>query len=219
MAGVVYILHRRKRHKNLAGVLYFHRISNFRMGGTVVKNINMFRKLCGDAALSNAVVVTNVQGEVDPCVVGEREAELMSNDAFFKQVIEGGARMARHEGTVTSAEGIIRPLLNNHPLPLLIQIELVNRGKNLLLSSAGRELNRKLGVQVRKYEEEMQDLREELEEVIRDGNELMERLLKEQRENLVGEINWCKEETEKLAFDFNKEWERIETKLRDPWKR
>ena len=33
----------------LAGIIYFHRISDLRMSGTLTRNFRMFRGLCGDA--------------------------------------------------------------------------------------------------------------------------------------------------------------------------
>lgn len=32
----------------LAGILYLHRIGDNRLGGTAMKNLRMFKKLCGD---------------------------------------------------------------------------------------------------------------------------------------------------------------------------
>ena len=180
-----------------------------------MKNIKMFRKLCGDSALPNAVVVTNMWGEVNPREVGEaREAELKNKDAFFKQVIEKGAQMARHERTVTSAEAIIRPLLSKRPLPLLIQMELVDRGKDVLQTSAGKELNRELNAQISRYEAEMQELREEVDQAIKDRDVLMEKELKDRNEKLMEEMKKFKDETEKLASDYQKEKEKLEANLR-----
>jgi len=88
-------IHRYERGNTLAGVLYFHRISNFRMGGISTRNFNMFRKLCGDSTLQNVVIITNMWGEVDPQVGGAREAELVREDIFFKPVLDKGAQIAR----------------------------------------------------------------------------------------------------------------------------
>ena len=41
------IYYRYKRDIKLAGILYFHRISDNRVAGTPLKNIRMFQKLCG----------------------------------------------------------------------------------------------------------------------------------------------------------------------------
>jgi len=109
---------RYERGGTLAGVLYFHRISDLMMGGISTRNLKMFRKLCGDTTLQNVVIVTNMWGEVGSRVGDAREAELMEDDAFFKPVLDKGGQMARHNNTVASAESIIRRILDNRPLPL-----------------------------------------------------------------------------------------------------
>jgi len=63
------------------------------------------------------VIVTNMWGEVDPRVGKAREAELMRDDVLFKPAIDEGVQIARNDNTVTSAQNIIRLILNNHPLP------------------------------------------------------------------------------------------------------
>jgi hypothetical protein len=145
---------RYKQGTTLAGVLYFHRISDVRMGGISTRNFRVFRRFCGENALRNVVIVTNRWGEIDPQVGNEREAELTERDVFFKPVLGQGARIARHHNTIPSAEQIIRLLLNNHPTPLRIQEELVNQGKNITETSAGEELNRELNAQIRRCQQE-----------------------------------------------------------------
>ena len=76
---------------------------------------------------------------VKPEVGKEREAQLMSKDIFFKPALDNGARMVRHGNTVPSAQGIIRLLIDNRPLPLQIQRELVDENKDLVETRAGRE--------------------------------------------------------------------------------
>jgi hypothetical protein len=79
-----------------------HRISDVRMGGISTRNFKMFRQLCGESTLRNVVIVTNMWGEVGREVGEAREAELGSDDRFFKPVLDKGAHMLRHNG-LTSA--------------------------------------------------------------------------------------------------------------------
>ena len=151
----------------LAGVLYFHRISDSKMDRTSMMNFKMFRKLCGDRALQNVVIVTNMWRLVVPRVGEAREVELARGDNFFKPIFEKGARMARNENTVASAQNIIRLVLDNHPLPLRIQKELVDEYKDISKTSAGEELNREINARIKRHQEEMGVLEEEIEEAIR----------------------------------------------------
>ena len=100
------LVDRYKRESRLSGIIYLHSISDKRFTGVAGRNFNIFRKLCGDAALANVVLVTNMWGEVSPEVGEARESELSGN--FFKPVLDLGAQMVRHHNTVHSAHDVIR---------------------------------------------------------------------------------------------------------------
>jgi len=180
----------------LAGVLYFHRISDFKMGGISTRNFRMFRRLCGEDAFKNVIIVTNMWGEVQPEVGDAREAELKKDDDFFRPALKKGARMARHENTPSSAHKIIRLVLDNHPLPLRIQTELVTEHKDISQTCAGEELDRELSAQVKKHQEEMRQLREEMEQAIKDRDAEIRRELEAERVKMQKKI-------EKLEKDIN----------------
>jgi hypothetical protein len=130
---------RYKQGATLAGILYFHRISDFRTGGISKRNFNMFRKLCGDKTLQNVVIITNMWGEVDPRIGNAREAVLMRNDFYFKPVIDKGAKIVRHDNTTPSAKRIIRlilPLLENYPLPLRMKEGPVDESGGIIRTGA-----------------------------------------------------------------------------------
>ena len=103
-----------------------------------MKNFRVFRSLC---ALGNVVIVTNMRSGVEPEVGEACEAELREDGMSFKPALTRGARMAHHENTVSSAEEIIRSLVNSCLLPLQVQRELIDEGKNILETCAGQELN------------------------------------------------------------------------------
>ena len=173
----------------------------------------MFRKLCGDGTLRNVVIVTNMWGEVDPRVGVARETELMSEDIFFKPVLEKGAKIARHENTVPSAEDIIRRILNNHPLPLRIQEELVNERKDISETGAGEELSRELNAQIRKHQQEMRVLKEEMEQAMRDKDEETRRELEIETRRMQKEVERFQNDARRLESDYKIEKERLECRL------
>lgn len=197
----------------LAGVLYFHRISDIRMGGSQTRNFRMFRNLCGENALQNVVVVTNMWGDVDPEIGDAREAELMREDAFFKPVLDQGARMARHENTVLSAEAIIRLLVENHPLPLQIQTELVDEQKDIVETSAGQELNRELTGQIRKHEEEIRVITEEMEQAVKEKDEETRNELEAEKKRMHEEIWKFEGDAKRLASDYRREKSEFQARL------
>ena len=156
------LVYRYQNGKKLAGVIYIHRISDFRMGGISTRNFKMFRELCGDSTLKNVVLVTNMWGEVSKEVGEAREAELAREDIFFKPVLEKGARLLRHDNTVESTQEILRSIIGNQPRSLRIQRELVDEKKDISQTAAGAELNRDLLQQAEKHRLEMIVLQDEM---------------------------------------------------------
>jgi hypothetical protein len=123
----------------------------------------MFKELCGDDSLKNVVIVTNMWAGVDKETGEAREAQLMKEDKFFKPVLDKGAQIVRHDNTPETARAILSHVIENTPLPLRIQTELVDQGKNLSETAAGAELNRELMEQIKKHELEMKELQKEMQ--------------------------------------------------------
>lgn len=147
----------------------------------------MFRSLCGEKTLKNVVVVTNMWGEVPEALGAARENELATDDQLFKPVLDSGARMMRHTNTLESAQAIIQALLDNHPIPLQIQSEIVDEHKSVDQTQASAELESEaLAEQRRKQEEEFRKVKEANEAALRAHQEAqareMERLRKEREE-------------------------------------
>jgi enoyl-CoA hydratase/carnithine racemase len=131
------------------------------MGGISTRNFKMFRQLCGDSTLKNVIILTNMWGHVGNDVGEARERELASDELFFKPVLEKGAQMLRHDQTLESAQAIIKRLLDNNPLVLQIQREIVDENKDISQTSAGTELNKELAAEMERHRKEMLDLQEE----------------------------------------------------------
>jgi len=132
------------------------------MGGISTRNFKMFRQLCGDSSLRNVVIVTNMWGEVSKEIGEAREQELITQDIFFKPVLEKGALLERHENTPASAYKILRTIIDNHPLSLQIQRELVDQKMDISQTAAGEELNKELKEQMEKHRREMRMVQEEM---------------------------------------------------------
>ncbi|KAJ7859152.1 hypothetical protein B0H14DRAFT_2747238 [Mycena olivaceomarginata] len=185
--------------KKLAGVIYMHRISDVRMGGISTRNFKMFRQLCGESTLRNVVIVTNMWGEVGREVGEAREAELGSDDRFFKPVLDKGGRMLRNNNGITSAQAILYYLIGNHPRALRIQRELVDQGKNISQTAAGEELNRELAEQIKRHRQEMAALQEEMKEAIREKDEETRKELELETRKLQAEMARVQNDSNKLA--------------------
>ena len=68
----------------LTGILYLHRISEIRMGGTQMKNIRLLSNLCGTKSLSNVLLTTTRWDLVDIKTGLHREAQLVIEEDSWK---------------------------------------------------------------------------------------------------------------------------------------
>ncbi|KAG0694741.1 P-loop containing nucleoside triphosphate hydrolase protein, partial [Suillus ampliporus] len=124
----------------LAGVLYLHDISESRAFGTSRRNFDMFRRLCGENAERNVILVTTKWNDVGAGVGERREKQL--KDSFWKEMIENGSQVARFHGSHNSAWDVMRLILANNSAvaALRIQEELVDLGKVISETDAGNTL-------------------------------------------------------------------------------
>lgn len=177
------------------GVLYFHRISDVRMGGAARRNLTMFQKLCGPDAFKNVAIVTTRWDEEEKEIAESRLVELKKKP--FKEVLDGGGEIFRHDRSSQSAKKIITHLASKDAISLLIQREIVEDRKELAETAAGEELHREIMQQVEKHKKEMSELIEEMEQAHKDSSMLqdLENECLELRERMA---HW-QAESEKLA--------------------
>ncbi|KZT01619.1 uncharacterized protein LAESUDRAFT_731032 [Laetiporus sulphureus 93-53] len=149
----------------LTGLLYMHRISDVRVGGTARHSFRVFTKICGADALKNVTIVTTMWEDVKEDVGEGRERELAEKPIFFKDAIDGGAEMMRYYNNIGSAQRLMEAVLKRSPVELQIQRELVIEGKTLPQTAAGVELQTELERQVHDRLTEVEELRRHLAEL------------------------------------------------------
>ncbi|KAL0579292.1 hypothetical protein V5O48_002690 [Marasmius crinis-equi] len=201
--------------QKLAGVIYLHRISDFRVGGISRRNFRMFKELCGEDTLKNVVIATNMWGEVSQAVGEAREAELSREDKFFKPVLDKGAQLVRHDNTPQMARAILLHLVQNRPLPLRIQTELVDQGKSISQTAAGAELNRELMEQIKKHEREMREIQQEMKEAIKAKDEETRRELEVETRKLQAEMARIQNDAQRLVSDYTAQKAQFEQKMEE----
>ncbi|KAL4078826.1 P-loop containing nucleoside triphosphate hydrolase protein [Scleroderma yunnanense] len=129
--------------KLLSGLLYFHRISDDFINGSLSKNLRVFQKLCGDNAMSHVVLTTTMWDEVDETFGKERLEELRESD--WRAMIERGSRTFRYLNTQESAQELLLQLVGNKRCKLQLQKEMGGNRMQILKTSAARELRSPLG--------------------------------------------------------------------------
>lgn len=120
----------------LNGILYFHRISDYRLR---LRDYKMLKDLCGNDNCKNVIFVTTMWDKVSEEVGSEREQELQV--ISWGEMTDLGSTAHRFEGTTESAWKIIDSLSISRPAqrrPLQIQREMVDKHLPLHRTTAGK---------------------------------------------------------------------------------
>lgn len=209
IAAYLQTMHRQE--KLLSGVIYMHRISDIRVGGTSRRDFTMFQELCGKEAYKNVLMVTNMWGDVNEDALA-REQELREKDIFFKPILENGALLLRHMNDQESAHKIIQKLTGIDPVVLRIQSELA-AVNDVTQTGAFAQLNRELMEQAERNRQELEKLRVELEEAAQAQDEETRMELQEESEKMEAELLRVQNEAALLASEYQAELRRIEEQL------
>ncbi|KAF7986515.1 hypothetical protein HWV62_31347 [Athelia sp. TMB] len=197
----------------LSGIIYMHRISDFRMGGTAMRNFTMFKQLCGEEFLNNVVIVTSMWSEVIASIGEAREVELRDQEMFFKPVLARGARLLRLENKLESAQAIVRSMILQRPTVLKIQYELVDQNLGLADTAAGQELNRDIAAQERAHREELKSLQLEMRAAMQARDEQTRKELQETSSKLQLDVARLQADSRKLVVDYAEEKLRMERQV------
>lgn len=174
----------------LSGIIFLQRISDFRIGGSGIKNIKMFQKLCGEETLASVVLATTMWDQVDRRSAKEREEQLKREPQLWKKMIDHGSKVYRHDNEKRSATKIIDYLIaRKRPVTLDIQREMVDQEKDLVDTGAGSELASNVELLIKNYERKLKNLERELREAREKHNqedrEILEQAKREYQDGLA----------------------------------
>ncbi|KAG4443916.1 hypothetical protein IFR05_000556 [Cadophora sp. M221] len=144
----------------LTGIIHLHSINSTRMYGSALRQLRMFRRLCGKDALSNVLLVTTMWDTVRPEVGTEREESLRTE--YWSTMLARESRMFRHTGDEESALAVVRALLPKPKIVLQIQREMVDERKALADTAAGAVVLESLDAVTQKHQEDLLALRREM---------------------------------------------------------
>ncbi|KAF3921550.1 hypothetical protein AA313_de0202749 [Arthrobotrys entomopaga] len=203
-----------KENIQLTGVVYLHRITDNRMGGTARKDLNMFKKLCGEESFANVVLATTMWENVSPREGNDREEMLRTSTEFYGSMVQSGSTMYRHTGDRNSAMNIINHLVNKRTTTILnIQREMAT-GLNLDQTAAGKELDGELRKQKREFERRLKENREQLEAALKQKDDDMARYLADKQEELQRSLVAAQKVREDLKIDIQKLMEEKEREFK-----
>ncbi|KAF7966170.1 hypothetical protein HWV62_39764, partial [Athelia sp. TMB] len=111
------------------------------MGGSPLKNLQMFASMCGKQAMPCVVLGTTMWSEVSKITGERREAELKTN--FWADMIAQGCRMARFGDSYESAWDMVDKLPSRQT-SVILSNEIVDDKKRLNETAAGVKLHEEL---------------------------------------------------------------------------
>lgn len=183
-----------KQQIPLAAIIYLHRISDNRMGGSPLKNLQMFASMCGGDAMPRVVLGTTMWGEVAKGTGERREGELKSK--FWADMIDQGCRMVRFGDSYDSAWDVIGKLPAAKE-GVIISHEIVDDKKRLNETAAGAKLNEELEKLIAQQEAAVKQLAQQSERT--NDPAIVAELEKVERR-----INVVAAELEKLKIPFTR---------------
>ena len=197
-----------RRYVKLTGIIYLHRINDVRVGNAAMKNLRMFKRLCGTESLASVVLATTFwdNGPNLPKYL-DREHELKTKDDFWRGMIQNQSKVFRQDSGRTSATRIIEYLVQrdrgstrNRPT-LDIQRQMVDQGKPLDQTGAGQEVEIWLTQQREAYESKLALMKAEWVQALRERDKEWQRDLERNRQEIEAKIKRDEEDRVKLRAD------------------
>ena len=187
------------------------------MKGPDLKNLQMFRALCGTEGLDAVALVTTkwniMQHELDRAE--RQEAELRSK--HFKHMLGMGAMYARDNGTTESARQIVRDVLaRKQEFHLPIQREVIDEGKTLQDTEPGRIVMEDI---LREREKNQAELKETKESMRKEHDAQMQQALKERAEDIERVLAKSEDDRRTLREEQREQMRRMEKEAADRLKR
>jgi hypothetical protein len=211
------LTYRSPPHSKLNGILYLQSIMEPRMYGSSLRNLKMFKDLCGEDPLKNVILTTTRWGLATKAeqreMCEEREKQLTSTNDFWKPLIDKGARLARFEDSRESALSILTGLVGHDPVPLQIQQELVDEDKKLVDTTAGNTVIEETEKLQKKYEEELAAIQREMEEALAARDTEVQEALEESREAFEKKLAKVREEQDLLRYERRNESRQLQIDL------
>jgi peptidoglycan/xylan/chitin deacetylase (PgdA/CDA1 family) len=157
-----------QRRIQLTGIVYLHRILDVRLGGAAMKNLRMFKELCGPEGLSSVVLATTMWRGVEMDRALQREQQLVTSPKFWAGMIAKGSKVMRQDQEAESAMAIVDYLVaRKRPVVLDIQRQLVDDNMTLDRTSAGMEVQAEIAKHRELYQKKLDEYKQEMQAAIR----------------------------------------------------
>lgn len=174
-----------------------------------MKNLFMFKKLCGQDALKNVVLVTTMWELVNERTGKARQMELETTEDFWGCMLQKGSRIEQHMNTPESAHRIVQLFMadKSHPsspLLLAIQDEMVNNNKDLDETEAGKGLEGVLAKERERFRQQLEQARQDMKEAIDMRDKESQEQLAKQQEEATRKMKEFERQQEELKIDMER---------------
>ncbi|KAF4462599.1 heterokaryon incompatibility [Fusarium albosuccineum] len=193
-----------EKNMKLSGILYLHRITDPRVGGSARRNLCMFRNLCGAEGVKNVLLVTTMWELVEASEGRRREKELVNTGDFWGLLIAQGAKFRRHDNSRQSGMRLLDELVRKSRVVMRIQKEMVSEHKPLDQTEAGIELESELLKENEKFKQELAETQEMLEQVIKERDEKSAKELRKHKASMQKKIDRAVKGREQLKVSMEK---------------
>jgi len=197
----------------LSGIIYLHRITDDRMSGSGLRNLKMFKKLCGEDAYKHVVLGTTMWGNLNGPNLSydtgvQREEELLTRKDWWGLMRDRGSTVFRHDGTKDCAMKLVETMIERRkqdgPVLLNIQKEMIDDKKSLEDTAAGQEVEKELVEAKARFQEQITDLQESYDQALKDRDDQLAEVLAEQRDDLEKKLQRASDAQENLKISFEK---------------
>ncbi|KAL7936398.1 hypothetical protein V8C35DRAFT_232897 [Trichoderma chlorosporum] len=171
----------------LAGLIYLHRITDTRVSGSSLKNMQVFQRLCGERAFPSVILVTTMWAALeaieDGGEIGRQRCNQLRRPEFWGEMLQRESIMMEHDGSVGSARSIVSKLVEKKYSAVLdIQVQMVNENRSLDETEAGRYLQKDFLEARKRYEEDLAEFQESMEQALAEKDTETMDLIKKERE-------------------------------------
>ncbi|KAK5120260.1 hypothetical protein LTR85_006466 [Meristemomyces frigidus] len=193
----------RNNNIKLNGIVYLQNIQEPRITGSSLRNLKMFKDLCGESPMKNVILVTTRWGleEKSGRIGHAEEHEEQYRSEFWTSLISRGARMERFRDTKESALEILLKLVDRPAEVLQIQTELVDNGKDLIDTAAGNTVNEELVNLQKKYQGDVAQIQKEMLAALADKDLEVQEALLESKRTFERRIERLREEQDLLQYE------------------
>jgi hypothetical protein len=135
------------------------------MEGSALRNLRMFRKLCGEEFMKNVILGTTFWDIVGEETGAARENELLQADGFFKEMNDLGCDVVRILDTRNSNLELLCRFAAKQPKVMRIQQELVE-GKTLSETAAASAISQELAELQRQNHKKLADTEHQAQKLL-----------------------------------------------------